>query len=69
MQDLLRVHVLQRAAQLLQPADHRELCEGEARGLPPLDRLLHIAARGELHHDVELALGLERSWNGHGMVM
>ena len=58
MQDLLQVHVLQRAAQLPQPAEHGELGERDAGGLPLLDGLLDVPARGELHHDVEVALGL-----------
>ena len=52
------MHVLQRAAQLSHPTEHGELGEGEAGGLPPLDGLLDVAARGELHHDVEIALVL-----------
>mmetsp|Transcript_23777 Transcript_23777/g.56730 ORF Transcript_23777/g.56730 Transcript_23777/m.56730 type:complete len:386 (+) Transcript_23777:819-1976(+) len=53
------MHVLQRAAQLSHPAEHGELGEGEAGGLPPRDGLLNVAARGELHHDVQIALVLE----------
>eukprot|EP00964_Phaeocystis_antarctica_P087334 scaffold55400_cov59-Phaeocystis_antarctica.AAC.1 len=58
VQDLHRMHVLQRAAQLSHPAEHGELGEGEAGGLPPLDGLLDVASRGELHHDVQIALVL-----------
>ena len=60
VQDLLRVHVLQRAAKLAEPVDHGELGEGRAilRLLPLLDCALDVAARSVLHHDIELALGL-----------
>ena len=58
VQDLLRVHVLQRAAQLLEPAEHGELGEERAIGLAPFNRSFDAAMRGKLHHDVELALRL-----------
>ena len=54
VQDLLRVHVLQRAAQLLQPAEHSELGEGRAVGvlLSLLDGALDTAARNNYYYYV-----------------